>query len=723
LKKFVLLGGFLLLTGLVSGQCVFLDGDVFVDSDVFYDCQGTVNISYSMDYPTNNSLFSHNAAIPFNASVYSSNQIVNTTLYVWNESGTLDRTYYNGTVGNGTKTFGSHTLASSTWTYGFLIWDNASSMSTVNNTFQVYDYNPYVTLGTPANTSTQESPLSFNCVVGNTTDLLQNTTLFVYNGSGLYTSSVDTVTGDGTKTFLSITLPDGVYNWTCQVCDIDGDCAYPPYENYTLTITTLIPAPGDEFGECVTERGYSYSFITSNDYILVNLTDLGNYVKNGNLENIWVEGPDAYRWTTSPYHLVLDTTVNKTVIVWIGDYNHNSSLTQLAPSIDETISLEFANFTRQNPAYWISLKNESSGDLTATSESTTFYLDVYCPQANYAPERWDLKNTIVNNTMLVITKTQPLFHGILDGGFNRKYESYLDTENISLYFLNTSTAITYDMVFSLEDYTGDFSDSYLIIYRKINRTLEKIWQQTWYNLEVENVTLENGTYFEYVVYTPEDTRIILWDLINGDSLDRTITIREPLFVDLLDYYQGISLGFTSSYSASTVGLAYTASSGTLSYVTFNVYNYSGSVYNLLSTQTVSGSQNGTITYIVPDNNQTYYVSVEADHSIYGVVSASDIIIPSITEERYPFYDSWGIPAEVMGITRDEIYTGASIFLISVVALTQEATLIGTGGLLVVAVIGITTFFGWFREMTWELFLFLAFAAVAFKLVEGRRRLE
>jgi hypothetical protein len=99
------------------------------------------------------------------------------------------------------------------------------------------------------------------------------------------------------------------------------------------------------------------------------------------------------------------------------------------------------------------------------------------------------------------------------------------------------------------------------------------------------------------------------------------------------------------------------------------------------------------------------------------------VAPAVTEERFPFYDSFNLPSTVLGLTKNEIYTGASMLLITTVALMFGAVDVGIGGVLLVGVLGVMKFFNWFQEMTWGLWTFLFTIAIAFMFVERRRRTD
>lgn len=589
-----------------------------------------------------------------------------------------------------------------------------------NNYFIISPSTPTATLDLPVDGTTRESPVEFRCTPNTLTGNFANATFKIYNATALYTSTLNDTSGAGQKSITGITLPDGSYYWTCIVCDTGSPSCGGPSNN-TLTINTILADTGDESGDCITNLGYAltYSMNTEN-HILLDLSAASAYFYNSSLTNVWSGSNALYKYKDN--WLVVNTSVNKSGVIYIGSFSSVHNYPTRTPTSDKNYTLSISNFTQQNPCYIVRIKDERDDTFWNYSISNSHYLDTYC--FNYAPDRWDLKNTYRVTTLLVCTKENPWFHGILDGSFHRKYETLSRSEDVRLYFL-PNTTLTWNKDYYLEDYTGQFGDSYFRVVEKVNGTLRTIWQKKWYNLLVEDVSLWNGTYVEYVVYTPSDTRVIAWDnILNNDS--RTISIHEYSWGGVNDMAAGLKAGFTSSYAASTVGINWNLTDGgDVSSVVFKVYdqNTSSGEYSLNYTATLSNpADSGSITYTVSDNNKTYYLAAEVTTSNHGTRSLSQIETLNIMQDAEgPFYGTINIPSTVMGISRESIYTGVSMLLITMAAMMFSAVNVGTGGLVVVAILGVVTFFQWFREMTWAIFLFVFSIAVLEKFTEGRRK--
>ena len=737
-KVFMVALVFVTLAGWVSAD-VFIDADVFHDADVFYD--GIHIQSISLIYPSDALSQSHNAEFFFNASYISAggDPFLNITLHVW-DSGSAEYFVWENVSAsrpeNGSVNFGSWTFPEDSYLWGVQACNESVGGSCIwssNQSFITTDITPFVTLLEPLDGQyDDDGDLDFIAYVNQTGDGWGTLNLSIWNLTGLYhqeewtypiTPHGDGSTDDATnRTFNINNMLEGNYSWTVEACDVDSDCFAPT--NFSLFIQEITPESSDSSGECLTDRGYSFSYSAAAgvDHVRFNLTGLGEYLADVDLRNVWVEFAPAYKYSDN--HLVVNTTLvgNKQFIVWIGGFNYDKAHAAGTPSIDLDIDLEISNFTRMNPAYWVEVRDESSGDYWNYSLSSSHVLDSYCE--NYAPERVDLKNTINVTRLLITSKEPPLFHGILDGIFNRKIRVTSSSETVLLYFLSNDTLV-YNIDFNLEDYINTFSRSYLQVYKKVNETLALVWQDQWYHLEIPDVSLANDSYVQYVVYTPDDTRVIAWDHIDSSD-DVTISIYEHKISDAVSYLDSIELGFSSSYAASTVGAVWNTSlSGDIYNLSFSVNEYNGTQYNEIFGTTLNNpADQGSYDYIVPDQNKTYYVAMTAYLlSEDSFVSISDKERLRETEVDAPFYDAIGIPDGIWGLSADDIYTGISILLILAIATMWGRINTASGGLMTAIIIGLVYKFRWFREMTLGLVTLMIIMAIIYKLVEDRRKQE
>jgi hypothetical protein len=533
--------------------------------------------------------------------------------------------------------------------------------------------------------------------------------------------SITGVTSTGADTYRNCTWigldSNTVYNWhpyiSCTSIDDTGDSVLFSTEGYEGT-------QQDTAGECLTGQGYKATYTKSGaniDWVTIDFSDLSIVRENGT--NIESDYPFFNQGDTDT--LLADVRNIQTFDFYIGGDNMNNTWPDNTNTSDETFEVVYANLTLENNFYNITMKWENDSTqwdyLAATSQALTVLCD------DYAPDTIDLDVLNLSN-FYIATKQPPKLEFKTDNDLMRVYESDQDTEDILVFNLNKS--MKYETInYTLEDYVGDYGNSMLRIVRNINATLQTIWQERWYHLEVLKVDLQNNTYYQYVIYTPDETRIIAWDYIDGSVKNKVITITQPTYTGQLRHQQNCTCGFTSSYSGGTVGVAYNITAGTFTNISFYVYNYSNSQYeHVYNTSVVGGANSGSITYSVSDNNASYYVKADMYCSeVDSVIGITDLLSPYLTEERVPYYDAFNLPTTILGISKEKVYDGISMFFVTGTAMMFTGLEVGVGGLITVGVIGMLKYFGWFRSMSWELFYFLMAMAMGIFIVSRRRKTE
>jgi len=582
----------------------------------------------------------------------------NPTPYYWNTQ-TFDDSETTVYVN---KTWTSALADTWHWTYLVCSTDDIRCYTPPNRTFTSADLTPYVkALAYPINQTITDNPLDFILQFGNMTDQLYNASFYIWNSSGdLYTSSGETyapgygmhdvgIAGDTYQhgeyevNFTDVTLAYDSYQWNGYVCDWDFDCSSQYHVNNTFTVSNLSEYMMDTQGNCFTEFGYYYNHTSgdNNYYTLVNLTQVSSYLTDVNSSNIWIEGADAFLY--SDYHLVIDTVFDKSFSVWIGGSNINYNYSLLNPSIDEQINPSFTDFTLGGNFYEVNMLWEEDGttwDYNAIENQT---LTAICN--SYAPDTLDLKN-LGWTSFYLSTKEKPklIFESeSANKTIRRVYQPYLSAETISIYNLNGSSEIE-EIDYELEDWTVTYGDSYLQIFRNVDGTLKRIWQEQWYDLQINDVSVENDSYLQYVVYKNGNSVIITWDKII-DSGSQIIVVSEPVVNDYLGSYEGLTVGFTFDHDSGQVGVTVECDEDITTI--FNVSNASSSLYvNTYSGQ--SDSDNVTFTYTLPNKDIPVYLEVEIDHPRYGKVSFNQLTL--LYNESNPIGGIFNpiLPGEILG---------------------------------------------------------------------------
>jgi hypothetical protein len=521
-------------------------------------------------------------------------------------------------------------------------------------------------------------------------------------------------------------LPPDTYEFNFRVQGVTTPLGtFSMRVNHTLTVTDWLDESLDTEGSCLTDQGYSMDYYAgaSDDFILFDVEALGNYLSNissddgVNMTNLWVQNLGEFIY--ADYQMLVDTRAHKNFTLYFGRHNYQKNHSTPTETPDQTKTLTLSNFTRDSRAYWITLDNQTGEDWEF-DDSTTYDIGIFCD--NDAPDTVSIDPSFETVEIFLTTKETPVFQAKVDDVVIREYEPYLQIQNFTIYQFPDAEEHE-DITFLIEDYTAAFSDSYLQLKQNINASLEIITQKQWYNGQVGPISIINNTDIQYVLYTPNETRVIAWDRIEGSD-DRTVVIRRPSYNDQTSYIDGVQVGLTGSYGDNTITLTWNVTVGNCTNASLTVKNYTASsIFEDMQTTYTEDADVGTIDIILFSQNQTYYAIGELTTSEYGTIKIDRLITPAVTEERFPFYDSFGLPATIIGLSRDQWYSMASVFFITVVAFTFAASEVGIGGLIVVAVIGGSKFWGWFREMTWDLWLFLAVMAIAYAFVSGRRKLE
>lgn len=229
----------------------------------------TVNLTI----PSNNSI-SRNRTNFFNATFNDSLvNMVNATLYVWNESGNLSGTNLTSISGNYNSSNRSLTVSSDgIYYWNYLVYDNFGfSWSDYNYTIYIDTMAPTVNLTLPvANYSTNSSTIYFSA---NFSDLvmLKNSSLIIWNNTGGIVGQNGTlITGKSNSSNLSYTfLTGGVYTWNYLVYDI-GNNSNTSSSNRTIIVDINAPqinftSPTDVNNSNVTR---SWTFINTTIYDL-----------------------------------------------------------------------------------------------------------------------------------------------------------------------------------------------------------------------------------------------------------------------------------------------------------------------------------------------------------------------------------------------------------------------------------------------------------------------
>jgi hypothetical protein len=422
-------------------------------------------------------------------------------------------------------------------------YTGACNYSGENRTLSVTD-TPSIDSYSPANNSGVILPITLSTTI--TTASLQNTTIWVWNATTAWSIINTTATSGQTQYYNPGTFPNGIFNWNITAYDTNGKNVTSGRLNFTLQNVPIVST--DTSGNCLTYQGLSYLVTagTSETGILLDFTALGATV-NTSLTNIVISGGQtAYKYAN--WKLLVDTANTKTFLVYVGGYDGNQTYSAATPTVSRTITFAgTSDFTTVNPFYVIAIANESNRGVWNTATSIVAHnITAFCP--NYAPNTVDVK-AMGKNTVVLATREIPAIVGILSANSSqyqkRVIQPMISNDNITLYYMANGTK--FDTVnFILQDYSGDFQNAYLLIYKNIGANLTKIYQQKFYNLQVMGVTLEDNVWYEYVVMTSTSQRTMPWDLVSGND-NKTIVINELSQSNTKLFDPTLTVGLSSSY--------------------------------------------------------------------------------------------------------------------------------------------------------------------------------
>lgn len=587
-----------------------------------------------------------------------------------------------------------------------------------------FDGEPFIsyTLITPDDGGVyyHDESIPFNVDV-NVTYVTKNATLYVYytQNESIALTYLNTTEYNGTKYLGTHTLNTNNYSFSIYACQTPEVCAggCGPEDihctwsnNYTLQTITRIPDV-IEGGECLTIQGYSFQWTAAadEDYTQLNLSTTG--LIHSNLMNM---NTTMQAWYHSPYTMVLNTSVIKAGLVYLGSSSINNTFPGSPPSEDLSLDVGLSNLTLHQKYYHIIMLNETSGEAYPPQYPDVHSLTLYCLE--YSPSTIDLKGRNLSD-FYIAAYERPVIDSLVDYTQHRKIQPVADTGLLRFYHLdNTTNMSTWNI--KLEDYSNDFRDSYLRIQRNINDSIKDVWYQQWVNHWVTDIMLEDNIYYKLQVWKADDFRDISWYQVLNDS-NKTIYITEPYMRAPLDHMENLTTSFTEDYDNEQVGWSYAALSGVVEASGFTVYLYNASGYTELYTSTANTSQAGSYGYAVPNINDTYLIKTSITHNVYGSVDEKKIIklVNRTTGTRYV---DLNVPAAGF-FNYDEtwIYNIISSIIIITAGLLFSSASAGVGSVVFAGTTGFLYYIQWLN-IPWIMAASLSVFLILNFLVFGRR---
>jgi hypothetical protein len=421
------------------------------------------------------------------------------------------------------------------------------------------------------------------------------------------------------------------------------------------------------------------------------------------------------------YQILINTTLYKPWTLYIGGFNYNFNNVRVSKTQDETITPTLDDFTRQNKAYWVNILNETNGDkLLVGADQNALTLKIVCEA--YSPDTIDLK-TDNNNPYFIVSKEIPTlwlqatyknkrwvtttvqelvgynstFNPVTNvtNSYNiyqnrtttvytnvtdlvdRKYQPSSQNGTVSLYMIQNNTKYS-TLSFILSDYTSQYSDSYLELYRNVNGSLVPVWRTKWTSLNyqsyIEGIDLQNGSDYQVVVSIPNKaTNNFGWFIPEADET-RTIVITNPTLAGGTNHYDGINWGLINEPLATRLGMWYNVTDPRVTEVeiNFSVKNMTHVIYSVTST-----TPSGVLTYTVPNENDTYFYGFTAEVPYHSSFNFFEMITfagqtTRRLREAFELENIFGVGGNFLGISLPSMETGIVYISVMFVALLAGA---------------------------------------------------
>lgn len=476
----------------------------------------------------------------------------------------------------------------------------------------------------------------------------------------------------------------------------------------TSTSSTTLPLHQTQ-ANCDTNKGYVFHATIPAGYNYTGFNLSATKIIHANTTNVYTNNT-AYLFGSDG--LIVNVSVNKDVWLWIGSSTYTYTYPLVALSTNPNYTLTLSNFTRLTNFYNVSLKWDVNGSLWAPATSSKHVLSILCD--SYTPYNINVTSS-GKNVFYLATHEHPMLVSNIKDYLLSVYECYADAESVDLYLLNETSEVAV-VDYGLKDYVNQFTDSYLQVYQNVNYNLSKVWQQKFINLEVRNVMLQNNTYYQYVLYTPSQSKLITWDYIDSNVGTRYITVTKPILDETYDFYDKLSIAFSGDYNSNSLALTYNLTEGSCSQAVLTVYLYNSSGTTLISSSELLNTNAGTITKIIDTVNKTYILEASVTSDKYGTVTKKVMYTLWNDSKRYVPLNR--MPSTIFGEPKQKLLDGFSLGILIFGAFFFGAAYSAHAGLFLSFGAGLLRHLG-FLDVPWSLVIFLIILAALNYITRNR----
>ena len=439
----------------------------------------------------------------------------------------------------------------------------------------------------------------------------------------------------------------------------------------------LLLMVGWAVADCHTSKLYSYTYTTASGNDIVNLDFSSNTIIFKNATNFNCTNEiGLYNEDT----LQINTTSDKTIecYVWddfVGNISHSS--TSLIP--DDIAYISDTSLTKLADYYNMSLKKEeniTNYDLTNSTLTLSFICDNY--------ETYEKKLSELGTTNFIIGMHEHPLIKITDNNFSRIIQTESDNEDINL--LIPQNLSYYKLNFNLKDYTGLFTQSYLIIQRFYDDVPYTIFKYQFPgDLNINDVGLMKNVEYKIVIKTSENTRDYGF-ITSNENKDVSITITEIPIEYTEKLFENLNFYSYSNYTTQRIYFYYTYSGSGNIRVDWWVYNET-EAHTLYHTN--STTNNALFSYLVPDNSTCYLTKYEITSSSGDTSGHKTLCFKS--EDKFMQYTT---DFDIAGFNFLSLYPMFIIFISLFVAGIGSIYNYSFMGLAVAGIVLLAKYWGW-----------------------------
>jgi len=472
----------------------------------------------------------------------------------------------------------------------------------------------------------------------------------------------------------SATLTYGNYNFTCVASD---NMNYTPGSSYyNLAVTS------GGFG-CSDNTTFAFrkSIDLTEPILVLNFTTLvSNHLVRSDLSDIWINAtaPNIWKNVTNGYLIIINNSgLAGTGYVYFGNYinrvSYPNNTFEVAGSNDTLTTYE-----EVNPYYNIDLFDELEGTYLFPPGANNS-ISLYCSGGSTTID--------INDTQFLVAAFEKLADIKITVTYSsteiywRNLIARSSVEDKNFYLVDANLHQVVEMVFTLQDNTGDFSGSIFKIKKWMEGTEQTITEMNFDAQSKAVAYLVNGEKYQLYVDNGAEERGVGFLYIEASDLSKTVVVGHITTTNITQGNVSVYLNLTGG----AIVFTWLDPGSNTNLVEFWVYNdTNGTQYYYASS---TNRSRVSFTYIVPDPNGTYRVKYSIHHGLFGN-DTYEVITSLLGSWLYPVV--FPLTAIITNLGGSGIVWLTFIFILPVPMLFTEK-FSGVGAFVFVVLIGLLVY--------------------------------